>query len=59
MHWSAPLAGAVIPDVAWTYAGDVRREAEDVRDYIVFYNERVDIDVDGVRQERPKTPWSR
>ena len=25
---------------------------------ICFFNERVDIDVDGVRQDRPRTPWS-
>ena len=59
VHWSARLAGAVSPDVAWTYSGEVHREAEDVRDYVAFYNERVDVDVDGVRQERPRTPWSR
>jgi len=59
VHWSAQLGGDPVPDVGWTYPGEVRREAEDVRDYIAFYNERVDIDVDGVRQERPTTPWSR
>jgi hypothetical protein len=26
---------------------------------IAFFNERVDIFVDGERQERPITPWSR
>jgi hypothetical protein len=29
-----------------------------VRSLIAFYNERVDIEVDGERQERPHTPWS-
>ena len=39
-----------MPDVAWTYEGDgVRREAEDVRGRICFYDERVDVDIDGVR----------
>jgi hypothetical protein len=26
---------------------------------ISFYNERVDIEVDGEPEERPTTPWSR
>jgi uncharacterized protein (DUF427 family) len=59
-HWSARLADRVVDDVAWSYDGDdVRREAEDVRGRVCFYNERVDLDVDGARQERPWSPWSR
>ncbi len=44
-------------DVAWTYP-DPLREAEPVRDYVSFFNERVDIVVDGHRHERPVTHWS-
>ena len=29
-----------------------------VRDLVAFYNERVDIEVDGEPQERPRTQWS-
>jgi hypothetical protein len=29
-----------------------------VRSMVAFYNERVDIDVDGERQPRPQTQWS-
>jgi hypothetical protein len=29
-----------------------------VRGYLAFFNERVDIDVDGELQERPITQWS-
>jgi hypothetical protein len=29
-----------------------------VRSMIAFYNERVDIDVDGEREQRPRTQWS-
>ncbi|MEA2900704.1 MAG: hypothetical protein QOH36_591 [Actinomycetota bacterium] len=59
-HWSARVGDAVHPDVAWTYEGDdVQREAEPVRGRICFYNERTDIDVDGLAQARPRTPWSR
>jgi uncharacterized protein (DUF427 family) len=45
-------------DVAWFYAEPLR-EAAEVRDRIAFFNERVDIVVDGARLERPVTPWSR
>jgi uncharacterized protein (DUF427 family) len=58
-HWSARVAGEVVPDVAWSYDGEVRHEATDIRGRIAFYDERVDVDVDGERQERPRTPWSR
>jgi hypothetical protein len=30
-----------------------------VRSMIAFYNERVDIEVDGELEERPRTEWSR
>jgi uncharacterized protein (DUF427 family) len=45
-------------DVAWTYPEPLH-EAEPVRDLIAFFNERVDVIVDGRRQDRPITPWSR
>lgn len=44
-------------DVAWTYHTPLR-EAEPLRDRIAFFNERVDVIVDGQRAERPVTPWS-
>jgi uncharacterized protein (DUF427 family) len=44
-------------DVVWFYP-DPRPDAARVRDYLCFFNERVDIDVDGERQERPETQWS-
>jgi uncharacterized protein (DUF427 family) len=58
-HWSARLPGGLVDDVGWSYEGPVRREAEDVEGRIAFYNERVDIRVDGTLQARPDTPWSR
>jgi uncharacterized protein (DUF427 family) len=45
-------------DVAWFYPAPLR-EAAEVTDRIAFFNERVDIVVDGERLERPVTPWSR
>ena len=52
------LATASGEDVAWTYPEPLR-EAAEVRDRIAFFNERVEIVVDGAPLERPETPWSR
>ena len=45
-------------DIAWSYAMPLR-EAAEVTDRVAFFNERVDLVVDGIRLERPVTPWSR
>jgi uncharacterized protein (DUF427 family) len=45
-------------DVVWSYPEPLRDAAE-VTGRLAFFNERVDIFVDGLRQERPITPWSR
>jgi uncharacterized protein (DUF427 family) len=58
-HWSARVGDGLTPDVGWSYDGEVRPEATGIRGRVAFYDERVDVDLDGVRQERPKTPWSR
>jgi uncharacterized protein (DUF427 family) len=45
-------------DVAWTYHQPLH-DGEPVRDRIAFFDERVDVIVDGERRERPATQWSR
>jgi uncharacterized protein (DUF427 family) len=44
-------------DIAWTYHEPLH-DAEPVRDLICFFNERLDVIVDGERRDRPVTPWS-
>jgi uncharacterized protein (DUF427 family) len=44
-------------DIAWTYREPLH-DAEQVRDHICFFDERVDVIVDGERRARPVTPWS-
>lgn len=44
-------------DVAWAYHQPLH-DAEPVRDRICFFDERVDVIVDGRRRDRPVTPWS-
>jgi uncharacterized protein (DUF427 family) len=52
------LAPASGEDLAWTYPAPLR-EAAEVAGRVCFFNEFVDIVVDGTRLERPQTPWSR
>jgi len=58
-YWSVRVPGAEDEqDLVWTYR-EPRREVEPIRDRLAFFNERVDIVVDGEPQERPETQWSR
>jgi uncharacterized protein (DUF427 family) len=43
-HYAMPIAGEDV-DVAWTYTGELRPEAEHVRDLIAFYPDRVEVQV--------------
>ena len=45
-------------DLVWSYPEPLRDAAE-VIGRLAFFNERVDITVDGERLRRPRTPWSR
>jgi uncharacterized protein (DUF427 family) len=56
-HWSVRVGDRVVPDLVWSYP-EPMHDAEPVRDLLAFYNERVDLDVEGVRQDRPATQWS-
>jgi uncharacterized protein (DUF427 family) len=56
-YWSVRVGGADEEDLVWTYR-EPRPEAERIKDYLAFFNERVDIEVDGELQERPHTQWS-
>jgi uncharacterized protein (DUF427 family) len=56
-YWSAHVDGRVVRDVAWSYE-DPHNFATAVKDMIAFFNERVDISIEGVLVERPRTPWS-
>ena len=56
-YYSVLVDGRTIEDVVWTYL-DPRPEALAIKGLLAFYNERVDIELDGVLQERPESPWS-
>ncbi|MGN6167270.1 MAG: DUF427 domain-containing protein [Solirubrobacteraceae bacterium] len=52
-YWSLESEG----DIAWSYPEPLR-EASEIKDLVAFYNERVDIVVNGTPLDRPVTPWS-
>ncbi|MDI3213032.1 DUF427 domain-containing protein [Arthrobacter sp. AL12] len=56
-YWSYPESDEG-RNLAWSY--DRRyRDAAQIHGLLSFFNERVDLTVDGVLQPRPVTPWSR
>jgi uncharacterized protein (DUF427 family) len=61
-YWSIRAGGTFmkdvfIKDVAWSYPDPIPENPK-VRDLVAFYQERVDIVVDGQALARPATPWS-
>jgi uncharacterized protein (DUF427 family) len=56
-YWSATVCGTIIPDIAWSYVHPIV-ECPKITGLIAFFDEHVDVDVDGERQERPHTIWS-
>ncbi len=58
-HFSASIDGHLAEDVAWSYEYEIHPEGAPVQWMIAFYNERVDLEVDGAREQRPHTAYSR
>jgi uncharacterized protein (DUF427 family) len=56
-YWSVRLGDRLVEDLVWAYR-DPQHEAEPVRDLFCFFNERVDLELDGELTERPRTQWS-
>jgi uncharacterized protein (DUF427 family) len=56
-YWTPVAEGRRYENLAWSYEAPLR-EAGEVAGMIAFFNERVDVVVDGERWERPRTPWS-
>jgi len=56
-YWSLEVGDTVMPDLVWSYRNPVV-EAPKIAGLVCFYNEKVDLYVDGELQERPKTAWS-
>jgi uncharacterized protein (DUF427 family) len=56
-YWHVRVGDTLHEDLAWTYP-DPEHDGEAIRDLICFFNERVDLEVDGGAEERPVTQWS-
>jgi len=56
-YWSVRLGDTVHPDLAWAYDFPTTALAP-IAGLVCFYNEKVDVFVDGTRSERPTTHFS-
>jgi uncharacterized protein (DUF427 family) len=56
-YWSVRMPdGELVKDLVWYY-DDPLDEARRIDGLLCFFNERVDIELDGELQERPESPW--
>jgi uncharacterized protein (DUF427 family) len=56
-YWSVESGGKVLEDLAWSYPQPIP-ECPKIENLVSFFNEKVDIYVDGELKPRPKTHWS-
>ena len=57
-YWHVRVGDRVEHDLVWSYP-EPEHDAQDVRDLLCFFNERVDLELDGEPEARPQTQWSR
>jgi uncharacterized protein (DUF427 family) len=56
-YWSARIGDEVYRNIVWSYPEPIP-ECPKIKGLLCFYNEKVDLYVDGELQPRPQTPWS-
>jgi uncharacterized protein (DUF427 family) len=56
-YWSVRVGDNLHPDIAWFYPDPIPENPR-IAGLVAFFNERVNLVIDGVRQERPRSPWS-
>ncbi len=57
VYWSIRAGGKVHKDLVWSYPFPIP-ECTKIAQLMAFFNEKLDIYVDGQLQPRPKTNWS-
>ena len=57
VYWSVQAGDEAFADIVWSYPYPIP-EIPKIENLLAFYNEKVDIAVDGVPQDRPATRWS-
>jgi uncharacterized protein (DUF427 family) len=56
-YWSAQVGETTFKDIAWSYPAPIP-ECPKIEQLVAFFNEHVDLYVDGELRPRPETPWS-
>ncbi|QIN81307.1 DUF427 domain-containing protein [Rubrobacter tropicus] len=56
-YYSVEAGGELLEDIVWYYPEPIPAVAGIV-DHLCFFNEKVDLEVDGERQKKPRTQWS-
>jgi uncharacterized protein (DUF427 family) len=56
-YWSVEAGGETFEDLAWSYRTPLP-ESVKIAGLVAFFNEKVDLIIDGERRERPRTPFS-
>jgi uncharacterized protein (DUF427 family) len=56
-YWSATIGDRVWKNLVWSYPDPIPENPK-IKELLCFFNERVDLYVDGELQDRPRTPWS-
>ena len=56
-YWSVRLPSGLHENIAWSYP-EPRHDAQAVGGRVAFFDEHVDLEVDGQPQPRPRTAWA-
>ena len=56
-YWAVRVGERLVQDLAWSYRTPLP-ESQKIAGLVAFYNERVDLFIDGKLQERPVTKFS-
>jgi uncharacterized protein (DUF427 family) len=56
-YYSLRIGAQIEQDIAWTYQAP-RCDVASIAGMVAFFNERVDVELNGELQDRPLTPWS-
>jgi len=56
-YWTARVGDVELKDIVWSYENPIA-ECPKVKELMSFFNEKVDVFVDGEKQDRPITGWS-
>ena len=56
-YYDLTVDGKTYPDFVWWYRHPTH-ESDRIEGLLAFYNEKVDVFVDGELRERPRTPFS-